>query len=59
MKRRWFGVAAIIIGFVVMLGAAGNCDMGGDFTSAAVNAVVGVAIMAAGVLYVRYIEAKY
>ena len=59
MKRRWFGVAAIIIGFAVVLGAAGNCDMGGDFTSAAVNAVVGVAIMAAGVLYVRYIEAKY
>ena len=59
MKRRWFGVAAIIIGFVVVLGAAGNCDMGGDFTSAAVNAVVGVAVMAAGVLYVRYIEAKY
>ena len=59
MKRRWFGVAAIIIGFAVVLGAAGNCDMGGDFTSTAVQAVVGIAIVAAGTMYVRYIEAKY
>lgn len=59
MKKKWIGVAAVAVGFLVILGAAGNCDIGGDFTAVAVQAVIGMAIIAAGALWVRYIEAKY
>lgn len=59
MKKRWIGLAAILVGGLLILGAIGNSDLGADFNGCIVQAVIGLALVSAGVLWVRYIEAKY
>lgn len=59
VKKRWIGGAAIGLGAALVAGAIGDSDIGGDFTAAIVQVIIGMVIVAAGVMWVRYIEAKY
>lgn len=52
------GVLLVAVGFGLILGSAGNSDLGGDFTAVVIRAGIGLALMLAGYLIAKYGDKK-
>ena len=61
MKRavvKGIGIALVIVGFFVVLGAAGNADLGASLGNVIMQIVSGAVTVLFGAAMVRYIEAR-
>lgn len=56
--KKYIGVTLALVGFLLVLGAAGDCDLGATMGDFVPQALIGTSLLGFGVLWARYEEAK-